>query len=126
MLLQHIIDMAEPVVCKSDTIPSKSGMDTTTTIMSADDDVFDLKDINGELHHGEGVKIGVDDHIRHIAMHKDFSRRKTDQLLGRNSAVSTSDPEILGLLLNRELLKKHRFSSSLNSRPPPVPLKEIL
>ena len=108
MLLHHVINVAQPVVHKAYTVPLKGGPDTSTSVVTADDDVFYLKNIDRKLHHGERVKVRVNDHIGHIAVHEDIPRCKTHEFLGRHATIRAADPEVLWSLLNGEILKELR------------------
>ena len=109
MLLKDVIHMTEPVVSKSHTVAAQGSLDAAATIVTADDDVFDLQDIDSELHHRKTVEVGVHDHIGHIAMNKDLSGSKSDQFLSRHTAVRTSDPEVFGTLLDSQILEELRI-----------------
>jgi hypothetical protein len=107
--LQHVVDVAQPVVGQPNPLPAKGGLDTTAAIMPTDNDVLHLEHVDGELHHRETVEIRVNDHIGHIPVDEQLTRGKTHQFLGRNATVSATDPEILRLVLNSQILEKFRI-----------------
>ena len=112
VLLQHIIDVAQPVVGQPHPLPAKSSLNTPAAIMTTDDDVLHLEHVDGELHHREAVEIRVNDHIGHIAVDEKLPRGKAHQFLRRNATVSATDPEILRLVLNGQILEKFRIPSA--------------
>jgi hypothetical protein len=83
-------------------------MDTAASVVTANDDVLHLEDIDGELHDREAVEVGVDDDVRHVPVHEKLTRGESHKFLGGNTAVGTADPEIFRLLLDGEILEKFR------------------
>jgi hypothetical protein len=79
--------------------------------------MFDPQHFNGKLKHGQAVQIGMNDDIGHIAMNKHLSGREIDELCGRDAAIGTSDPQVLGVLLLRKPLKKARICGRHLARP---------
>ncbi len=67
--------------------------------MSANDDMLYLQNFNGILDDRQAVEVRVHNHIGNIAVNKDFARWQTSDLVGRNTAVGTPDPEQFGMLL---------------------------
>src|SRR5689334_13772626 len=74
------------------------GFNTTTAIMTADDDVFYFKMTNGKIKYTQQVDIGVDDEVSDITMHEYLSRLCARDLVRRHPAVTATDPEKLGSL----------------------------
>jgi hypothetical protein len=81
-------------------------MDTAAAVMSANNDVLHLEHIDRKLHHGKGVEVRMHDHIGHVTMNKNLAWSQTDKFLRRHPAVGTPYPEVLGSLLDSELLKE--------------------
>ena len=125
VLLKNIVDMTEPVVGKSDAIATESGQHAATPIVTADDDMPDLEDIDGELDDRQGVKVGVGDDVGHVAVDENLAGGELDKFLSRHPAVGAPDPEIFGILLDRQFLEKPRVSGPLLGGPSPVPVKEF-
>src|SRR5512133_1750461 len=100
MFDSHVLDVAEPVVDEAEFVPAKSGEDAAASVVAADDDVGDFENVDRELNDGEAIEIGVDDDVGDVAMNKEFSGRKADDLVGGNARIRAADPEISrGLLL---------------------------
>src|SRR4051812_24444105 len=72
-VLQPVIDEAKPAVFER-------GTDTATTIVTAHDDMLDVKHIDRVLQDGETIEIGVHDQIGDIPMHEHLTRREADDL----------------------------------------------
>ena len=106
MFLDDIIDMAQPIVRKPHPFITQGGQNTAAAIVTADNDMLHMKDIDGKLDDGKRIEIRVDNNVGDIAVYKDFTGSKADQFLGRHTAVGTAYPKILGLLLKGELCKE--------------------
>jgi hypothetical protein len=92
MFLEDIIHMAKPVVGEPNPVSPECGENTTATVMANDHDVFNLQYLNGKLHDGKAVEIGMDHDIGHISVNEEFSRGQPHDLVGRNPAVCTANP----------------------------------
>jgi hypothetical protein len=125
VFLKHVVDMTKPVVGQSDTVATKGGQDAAASVMSADDDMTDLEDIDGELDHRKGVEIGVGHDVGHISVNEDLAGSELDELLSRDPTVRASDPEIVGILLDCQFLKEPRVSPPLLGGPRAIPFKEF-
>lgn len=51
MLLAHVLQVPQPVVTEAKPIPAQRGLDSTATVVAADDNVSHLQEIHCELHH---------------------------------------------------------------------------
>lgn len=76
----------------------------TAINVAGDEDVLDAQVANSVLDHSMGVEIGGRDHIADVAVDEDFARTKTHDLVGRNSAISASEVEVLRLLRTSDSL----------------------
>ncbi|SAF43097.1 Uncharacterised protein [Enterobacter hormaechei] len=74
--------------------------------MATNNDVLNLKNVNGVLHNRKAVEIGMNNQVSHIAVNKQFARFKTRQTFGGDTAVRTSNPEKARVLRLREFSKK--------------------
>ncbi len=116
----HILDMQQPIINKAArTLLYRSG-DPSTTVMTTNDDVLDLKHVNRILNHGKAVEIRVDHKVGHIAMNKKLARQQPYDFVGRHAAVGTANPEILRTLLRCEFFKKGGVDFFDPCRPLPV------
>ena len=88
----NILNMPKPVVAQAHSSFRERSLHAAATVMSADDDVFDLQHIHGELHDGQTVQIGVDDEIGDVAMDKQFAGQQPDDFIRGHAAVRTADP----------------------------------
>ena len=69
-------------------------------------DVLDLEHFDGVLQHGKAVEIGMHDNVGDIAVNEHLTREQAHDLVRRYTAVGTADPEVLRVLLRRELFKE--------------------
>ena len=93
--------------------------------MTAYNDVFHFKNIKGELHRGQAVQVCVDHQVGNIAVNEQLPRQETDNLVRRHAAVGTTNPQIAGRLLVRQLPKEIRVVSPDVVGPSPVLFKEM-
>ena len=96
-------DVAEPVIGEADLVVAFSSDDSGATVVAANDDVLDLENVNGELQDGHAVHVGPIHDVGDVAMNKHVAGQEADDLVGGDAAVRTTDPEIIGVLLAREL-----------------------
>src|ERR1035437_3822933 len=59
-------------------------------------------------------------------MNEQFARHQINDLICRHPAVGTTNPQILGRLLSRELLKKVWIAREKSSRPFLIPREEMI
>ena len=85
--------MTYPVVDDPDRTVSHGSLDAATSIMTAHDDVFNFKDIDGIVKDAEHVHIRMNNHIGNISVNKYFPGGSTNDFIGRNPAVRASDPQ---------------------------------
>lgn len=85
-----LTDSTEPRVNETKFLVSKSSVDTSTSVVSTDNDVLNLKDLNGVLEDTEGRKIGSGEHVGDIAVDEDLSRHKVEDGGLRNTGVGAS------------------------------------
>ena len=85
--------------------------------MASDDDVLNIKLPDSELEHGVGVEVGGGDLVADVAVHEHLAGAEADDLVGRDTAVSASDPEELGLLGTSDSLEVLGILGKLVSDP---------
>src|ERR1051325_917093 len=125
MLVQHVLNVAQPVVDQPEVQIIHRGFDTAPPMMPANDDVFDLEHVNRILHHRKTVKVSMDHDVRDVAVYKHLARHHADELCRRHAAVGTSDPEIAWRLLLRQGWKKTRIACGDTFSPGPVLLEQL-
>ena len=120
MFFPDILEVSQPIVTQTEAVATEGGTDAAATVMSTDDDVADLEDIDGELHHRQAIEIGVHDQIGYIAMNKQFTGQESDDFVGGDPAIGTANPEVFRGLLAGELEKEFRVDPSNLGGPSPV------
>src|SRR4051812_29886802 len=95
----HILDMPQPVVDEPHAGAIESRSHTTAPQMAGDDHVLYTQDVYCVLQRREAIQIGMDDDVRDIPMDEQFSGREADDLVGRDSTVGATDPEVFRRLL---------------------------
>lgn len=70
VLVAHVLDVAQPVVAQANPITAEGGLDAAATVVSANNNVADFEYVDGKLHDGEAVQVGVDDEVGDIAVDK--------------------------------------------------------
>ena len=99
VLLVNMAHVSQPFARQAKPGATFSCPHTCTSVMAADDDMSDLEDIQGELQDGHTVKVGFRDHIGQVTVNEHFAGEKANNLIGRDSAIGTADPEVCGRLL---------------------------
>src|SRR6266487_852096 len=113
----HVLNMPQPVVDQTMSLMLERRADAAAVIVSTNDDMTDAQHVDRELQNGKAVQVGVRHHVGNIAVDEDLSRRKTDNLVRRHTAVRTTDPEIFRRLLLGEALEKLRVPPAHPSGP---------
>lgn len=90
-----IFDFREPIIDQAVVCAGHGGLDPAATVVSANDDMFDLQNLHRELNDRNTVQIRRIDQIRYVSMDEQFSRQQTNDLVRWYSAVSASDPKEL-------------------------------
>jgi hypothetical protein len=73
VLLTNVLDVAQPIVRETEAIAALDGANSGAAIVAANDDVFDLQDIDGELENGEAVEIAVGNDVGEVAVDEHFA-----------------------------------------------------
>ncbi len=125
MAMHDILHVAQPVVCEAKfKIPHRC-LYAATAVVTADNYVFDLRQVYRELKHRKAIEISVNNYVRNVAMHKQLSRPEADELSCRHATVRTTDPQVARCLLLSEGMEKSRVVRLDSLRPDPVILKEF-
>ena len=120
------MNRAQPVVDQTVLLMFKSRAHATASVMSTNDDVPDAQNIDRELQHRKTIQIVRQDQVADVAMNENLARWKIDNLIRRDPAVRTADPEILGRLLMCEAIEEIRIALVHPTRPSRVLIEEIL
>lgn len=126
VLLVNIPHVSQPVVAQPKTLPPKGCPHPAATIMSADNDVAHLQDIDRELHHRQAIQVRVHNQVGDIPLNKQFAGRETDNLVRRDPAVRATNPEIFRRLLLGKLKEKFRLYLPNSLGPGPVVFEEMI
>ena len=104
-----VLDVVQPVVDQAQSLAVQSSPDAAAAVVPADDDMSNLQHIDGKLHHGQAIEVGMNDHVCDVAMNEKLARQQPDDLVRRHSAVGAADPEIIRRLLARKLEEELRI-----------------
>ena len=99
-------DAGEPVVDDAMAEIFEGSDHAAAAVMTADDHMADLEDIDCVLQDGEQVEIGFRHHIGDVAVDEHFAGREAGDLICGNATVGATDPEVLGSLLVGEIGKE--------------------
>ena len=97
--LMKIANVTKPIVDQPVRTTFQGRPYTAAPVMPTDNDVLGLQYVYGILQHGKTVHVRMNDKVGDIAMDKEFSRTQADDFVGWNTAVRTTDPEKLRILL---------------------------
>ena len=99
MLLMDILNMMQPVIRQTDPLFHHGNVNTRTVIMSGDHNMTNPDNIHSKLHDSQTTQISIRNDIGDISVHENITRQQIGNLCRRNTAIGTTDPEILGQLL---------------------------
>ena len=88
-----VLDIAEPLVDETQVLAAHRRVNAAAAVMSAHDHVLDLQHVHSVGQHREHVQVGVDDHVRDVAVDEDLAGAGAGDGVGRHPAVGTADPE---------------------------------
>ena len=88
----NILDVTQPVVDEAQLMAVARRVDTAAQIVSADNDVLDLQDLDGELYDRQAADIRMNNEVRYVAMNKHFAWLQATYLICGDSAIRASDP----------------------------------
>src|SRR5690606_9716635 len=101
----NILDVAEPVVDDAELLAAQRCGHTTATIMPRYNNVFHFQYVYRIVEHAEHVHVRMDTHVGDITMYENFAGLGVGNLVGRHTAIGTSDPKQFWLLSFRQLLQ---------------------
>ena len=110
-------DAGEPVVDHAMAEILKRGNDPAAAVVAADDDVADFEDIDGVLHDGEYVEVGLGHDVGDVAVDENLTWCEAGDLVGGHAAVRAADPEVFRALLVGELAEEIRIVRDDGRRP---------
>ena len=87
-VVQNLLEALTPILREG----AERRLHAAAAVVAADNNVFNFQHINGILHHGKAVKIGMNHQVGYITGNKQFARLKPGQTFGRDAAVRTSNP----------------------------------
>jgi hypothetical protein len=107
------------------TIPIHGCTHATATVMTANDDVFDLQRFHRKFKHGKQIEISTMNKVGDVAMDENFPRLQTRYNVGGYTAIGAADPQVFRSLHGRQPPEIIRvFPLSFRS-PLPVMIEEI-
>ncbi len=109
--------MPQPIVNQTKARIFKRGFHAAAVVMSANDNMFNLKNINGKLNYRKTIHIGMNNKIGDVSVNEHFARQKSDAVGRRDAAVGTANPEKFGRLQSGKFFKKLRIAFLQISRP---------
>lgn len=83
----QILDVPQPVIDHSKLLLGQRGSDTSAAVMSADDNVANLENVDGVLEDRQQVHIGVGDDIGDVAVDENLAGIQVDDLVCRNTRI---------------------------------------
>ena len=107
--LCDVPNMANPVIKDAASTRRERGGDTSASVVTANDDVLNLEFVYREVDHRKTIEIAVHNQVGNIAMHEDFTWHESDDFVGGNPTIGAADPEVLRVLLSREILEESRM-----------------
>jgi hypothetical protein len=117
--------VAKPVVDQAKFLIEQCRAHAAAAVVPHNHDVLYLQDAHSVLDDGQAVEIGVVNDIGHVSMNEDLARSQAENLVRRNTAVRTTDPEILGCLDVDELVEKIGLLERHLFGPSPVGFEEV-
>lgn len=83
----QILDVPQPVVDHSKLFLGQRGSNTSAAIVSANDDMADLEDVDGVLEDRQQVHVGVGDHVGDVAVDENLAGIQVDDLVCRHTRI---------------------------------------
>jgi hypothetical protein len=89
----HVADVAQPVVDETERLGRHRRAHTTAAVVTADDHVLHLEDVDRVLEYRQAIDVGVLDDVGDVAMHEHLARCPPDDLVRGHAAVGAADPQ---------------------------------
>ena len=117
--------MNTPHAIRQDTRAVVNGVDVPLRFAYAfvAPDPLDLQHVDRVLQHRQQVHVGGHHHVADVAMDEQFARHQADHLIGRHSAVGTTDPQELRTLLHGQAFEELRVAGVQRLGPETVVLQ---
>src|ERR1051326_8304583 len=110
----------QPMIDQTKSFGPDSCANASAAIMTNNNYMLDLQDVDGELQNRKVVSVLRGREISDVTMDKHFTRIQSNDLIGRHTAVGTADPKVFWGLLSHQPFEKARVSSQLAARPSPI------
>ena len=94
-----VLDVAQPIVDHTVPIAGEGRGYSSTTVVTAYDDVLHLQDVDSVLQDAEAVHVSVNHHVGDIPMHENLAGKGSGDLVCGYATVGATDPENLRGLL---------------------------
>lgn len=115
--LKDRTDVRDPAFQRISCGRPESGLDSTTAIVTTNDNMRDMEHVYGVLQDCQAILIVAADYIANVAVDKKLAGRKTDNFVCRDAAVGTTDPEVRRRLNRAEAFEKMWIAAGLLSGP---------
>lgn len=129
LLLVQAIDVAnvsQPRIQKAQVRGSESGFDSSTVVVTANDDMLHVKMSYGVVDYGHDTEVGIGDEIGDVAVDKQFTGLETHDFIGGDAAIAATNVEIVWFLSIGKLVEERGICASLGESPLPVVLEQGL
>lgn len=120
-----VIDILEPGMGEADGMAVEDGADAGTAVVTADDDVADFEDVDGEMEGGKAVEVAGGHDVGDVAVDEHFARKEAGDLIRRDSAIAAADPEVGRSLLAGEFFEEGGVVGTDLIGPGPVVSEEM-
>jgi len=85
--ITHVLHMAKPVVDQASALIVHRRTHAAAVAVADHDDVLHTQHIDRVLDHAQCIEVGVNQDVRHIAMHEELAWQQVDQVIGWHPAV---------------------------------------
>jgi hypothetical protein len=82
-----VVDVAQPIINQAQFATLECSLNSPATIVTAHNDVLHFEDFDGVLNNRQAIKVRMHHNIGHITVYKKFSRKQTDDFIGRHTTV---------------------------------------
>lgn len=120
-----VLQVQQPVIDEPELARFHGGTNAAAAVVTADDNVAYTQDVHRVLHDGKAIQIRMDDLVRDVTVDEQLTGQQADDLIRRDAAVRTSDPQMLRILLLSKLFEEIRLFLPDSLRPLTVAIEEI-
>lgn len=121
----YILDVPKPFVDDPKIVLGHGRHHPATAIVSAYDHMLDLQLIHGIFQYSQQIQIGMNHHVRHVAVYKNLPGLGAGDFIGGYPAIAAANPEKLGRLQMRKPIEKIRILRDLTGSPDPILLEQF-